>query len=347
MAPGEPVIGYHYTDVQQRAIYTDPAFRKLGEQLARALPDEPLIEFVSASHDGMTILVHAASDTDPGAYYMLDRRTMHMDMTLEDRPELDHVKLSPVKPIIIPTKDGTTIPAYLTMSATMPAGRHPSIVLPHGGPSSRDEWGFDWLAQFLAARGYVVIQPNYRGSSGYGEKFLGDNAFRGWKTAIGDISAAADYLVAQGIADQQRMAIVGWSYGGYAALQSAVVSPDRYRAVIAIAPVTDLSALRRDAEGFTDEDITKAFIGKGAELAEGSPMQHADAIKAPVLLIHGDLDANVRIAHSQRMVAALKRRGKQVEFLTYKDLEHQLDDSRARTEMLTHIGALLEQTIGH
>ena len=117
--------------------------------------------------------------------------------------------------------------------------------------------------------------------------------------------------------------------------------------MIAIAPVTDLSALRRDAEGFSDEVLTKAFIGKGANLAEGSPMQHSDAIKAPVLLVHGDLDANVRIAHSQRMAAALKRRGKQVEFLTYKDLEHQLDDSDARTEMLRHIGALLEQTIGH
>ena len=233
------------------------------------------------------------------------------------------------------------------MSADGPATGRPAIVLPHGGPSSRDEWGFDWLAQFLASQGYAVIQPNYRGSSGYGDDFMGDNAFRDWKTAMSDIRDSAKYLVDKGIADPKRMAIVGWSYGGYAALQSAVTDPDRYKAVVAIAPVTDLSALRTDAEGYTNADIAKDFIGKGPNLQAGSPLHHAAAIKVPVLLAHGDLDGNVRIAHSQRMEAALKRNGTPVEFLRYNGLEHQLDDSDARTELLTHIGALLDRTIGH
>jgi dipeptidyl aminopeptidase/acylaminoacyl peptidase len=130
-------------------------------------------------------------------------------------------------------------------------------------------------------------------------------------------------------------------------LQSAVTDPDRYKAVIAIAPVTDLSALRRDAEGFTNEDLTKDFIGKDDNLKSGSPLHHASAIRAPVLLIHSDLDANVRVAHSQRMEAALRKAGTPVEFLHYAVLDHQLDDSDTRTEMLTRIGLMLERTIGH
>ena len=347
VARGKPVIGYRYTDDRPRIEYTDPNYHKLFRSLARALPDVPLIDFAGASRDGSKLLIHAASDTDPGGYYVLDRATMKLAFELDDRVELGGMKLAKVKPIAIPVGDGKTIPGYLTMSGDGPATGRPAIVLPHGGPSSRDEWGFDWLAQFLAARGYVVIQPNYRGSAGYGDEFLGDNAFRDWRTAINDISAAADYMVQQKLADPTRLAIVGWSYGGYAALQSAVVFPNRYKAVVAIAPVTDLSALRRDAIGFTDEDLTKDFVGKGPNLRAGSPRHHAAAIKAPVLLVHGDLDANVRIAHSQRMNGALKRAGVPVELLTYKDLGHQLDDVSARTEMLTRIGELLERTIGH
>lgn len=346
VARGKPVIGYHYTDERQRIEYTDPQFRKLAASLARAIPDVPLINFTGASRDGSKLLVHAASDTDPGGYYVLDVATKKMAFELDDRIELGGIKLAPVKPVIIPVAGGKTIPGYVTMSGDGPATGRPAVVLPHGGPSSRDEWGFDWIAQFLAARGYVVIQPNYRGSGGYGDEFLGDNAFRDWRTAISDISSSVDYLVAQKLADPAKVAIVGWSYGGYAALQSAVIAPDRYKAVVAIAPVTDLSALRRDAVGFTDENLTKEFVGKGPHLREGSPRHHAAAIKAPVLLVHGDLDSNVRIAHSQRMNAALRGAGGQVEFLRYKELDHQLDDSVARIEMLTRIGALLDRTIG-
>ena len=221
------------------------------------------------------------------------------------------------------------------------------MVLPHGGPSSRDEWSFDWLAQFLAARGYAVIQPNYRGSAGFGDLWLAKNGFKGWRTSIGDVSAAARYLVKEGIAAPDRLAIMGWSYGGYAALQSAATEPSLYKAVVAIAPVTDLDMLKNDYSGFTNRRIVEEFVGSGAHVAEGSPLRHAAAIKAPVLLVHGDLDVNVGVAQSQKMDAALRAAGKSSELLLFKGLDHQLEDSEARALMLARIGALLDRTIGH
>jgi acetyl esterase/lipase len=344
---GLPVIGYSYTDDRSRAVYFDPEFKKLAGSLARALPATPLIDFTAASRDGKTLLVHASADTHPGTYYVLDRATKKMEPLLLSREHLDGQQLAPVQAIDYPAADGTMIPAYLTMSKEGPAKGRPAVVLPHGGPSARDSFGFDWLAQFLAARGYAVIQPNYRGSAGYGDEHLGENAFRDWKTAMSDISASAQYLVNQGIADGNKLAIVGWSYGGYAALQSASMEPGRYRAVVAIAPVTDLGKLKSDSDDYVTSKVVRAFVGSGAEhIQQGSPLRNAARIKAPVLLVHGDKDLNVRSEHSVDMAEALQKLGGQVEFLRYKELEHQLDDSDARAEMLMKVGQLLDRTIG-
>lgn len=344
---GLPVIGYQYTDEKTHTVYFDPEFKKLTASLGRALPGTPLINFQAASRDGRTLLVHASSDVDPGAYYLLDRTTKRMEPLLPSREYLGGQKLAPVQSISYPAADGKMIPAYLTMSKDGSGKGRPAVVLPHGGPSSRDSWGFDWLAQFLAARGYAVIQPNYRGSAGYGDDFLGENAFRDWQKAMGDISASAQYLVAQGIADPNKLAIVGWSYGGYAALQSASVEPEKYKAIVAIAPVTDLSMLRRESDDYVSSKITKNFVGSGSQhLQQGSPLQNASRIKAPTLLVHGDLDVNVRSSHSIKMAGALREAGTPVELLRYEQLEHQLDDSDARIEMLTKIGQLLDRTIG-
>jgi dipeptidyl aminopeptidase/acylaminoacyl peptidase len=343
---GHPIIGYQYTDDKTHTVYFDPGYQKLAASLGRALPETPLIYFASASADEKTLLVHASSDTDPGAYYLLDRTTRKMEPVLLSRNQLEGHQLAPVQSINFPAADGTMIPAYLTIAAGLAPKKLPAIVLPHGGPSSRDVWGFDWLAQFFAARGYAVIQPNYRGSDGYGDNFLGENAFKDWRKAMSDIGDASRYLVDKGIADPGKLAIVGWSYGGYAALQEATLEPTRYKAVVAIAPVTDLGALKREAEGFTSVRLTKQFIGSGEHIKAGSPLQNAAQIKAPVLLVHGDLDNNVRIEHSLKMANALKKAGTPVELLRYKQLEHQLDDSNARTEMLTKIGQLLDRTIG-
>ena len=343
---GLPVIGYSYTDDRSRTVYFDPEFKKLASALGRALPQTPMIEFTAASRDAKTLLIHASSDTDPGAYYVLNRTTKQMEPVLLSRELVQPAHLAPVQPISYPASDGTMIPAYLTMSKDGPAKGRPAVVLPHGGPSSRDSWGFDWLAQFLAARGYAVIQPNYRGSAGYGDDFLGENAFRDWRTAMSDISDSGKYLVTQGIADANKLAILGWSYGGYAALQSANLEPGRYKAVVAIAPVTDLAMLKRDYYEFTSSKLAKETIGSGEHLKAGSPLQNASRIKAPVLLVHGDMDINVRSRHSVEMAQALQKGGTPVELVRHKDLDHYLDDSNARVDMLTRIGQLLDRTIG-
>jgi dipeptidyl aminopeptidase/acylaminoacyl peptidase len=219
---GQRVIGYTYADDRRQAVYFDPEFETLHNALAHAL-GEPLVDFEGASADGSKLLVFASSDSDPGSFYVFDKSTRHMDKIAALRPALEGRKLASVATVSVPAADGVEIPAYLTLPPSGVTKDLPAIVLPHGGPSARDEWGFDWLAQFLAARGYAVIQPNYRGSAGYGEDWMGKNGFRNWKTAISDITASAHYLVDKGIADPKRLAIVGWSYGGYAALQSAAV----------------------------------------------------------------------------------------------------------------------------
>ena len=346
LGPGQPVIGYRYTDDRSRSVYIDPAARALGAALAQALPDLPLINFVGSSRNGEKLLIHAGSDVEPGVYFLLDRQTKRMDPVLNSSDSIDGSQLAPVKAVSVPTADGKSIPAYITMRTDLPAGPRPAIVMPHGGPSARDTWEYDWLGQFLAARGYVVIQPNFRGSAGYGKEFLGENAFHEWRQVMSDIRDSADWLVKQKLADPNRVAVVGWSYGGYAALQSAAMDP-RYKAVVAIAPVTDLKQLRRDARGFRGETVETKEIGKGDQLSDGSPINHAGDIHAPVLMVHGTLDGNVDYNHSKRMLAALNRAGRGADLLTFESLDHQLDDWSARTQMLTKIGELLDRTIGH
>ncbi len=344
---GQRVIGYTYVEDQRATVYFDPEFKALAAALSRVLPNLPLVSFVDSSHDGRKLLIHAGSDSDPGRYYLFDRVHKTLTPAMIDRPELDGRTLASVKAVTITAPDGASIPAYLTLPPGKPAKGLPAVVLPHGGPSARDVWGFDWLSQFLAARAYAVLQPEYRGSAGFGDAWLNENGFKNWRTSIGDITASAKWLAAQGVADPSRMAIVGWSYGGYAALQSAVTERALYKAVVAIAPVTDLQMLKDDAQDFTVKDIVEKEIGAGPHIAGGSPLRHAAEIQAPVLLVHGDLDTNVRIAHSQKMDAALKSAGKSSELLSFKGLDHQLNDSDARTQMLTKIGELLDRTIGH
>jgi len=221
------------------------------------------------------------------------------------------------------------------------------VILPHGGPTARDEWGFEWLPQFLAHQGYAVLQPNYRGSAGYGDQWLQQNGFRGWRTSIGDINAGARWLAAQGIADGHRMAILGWSYGGYAALQSGATEPGLFRAIVAIAPVTDLQQAKDDARDYTNARNVAAFIGSGPHITEGSPLRNVSAITAPVLLFHGDRDLNVNVIHSRRMDSALRGAGKRSELTIFPGLEHDLADSNARTQMLTRIDAFLSANLGH
>jgi acetyl esterase/lipase len=346
LGPQRRVVGVSYVTDRRIAEYTDPAVNMLVKSLRKALPNAAL-RVADSSVDGMTLLISSGSDSDPGVYYIFDRRSHQLNTFFVRRNQLEGVRLASVKPVSFPASDGTMIPGYLTLPPGADSAKGlPAIVMPHGGPSARDEGGFDWFAQFYAARGYAVLQPNFRGSTGYGDQWFEKNGFRSWPTAIGDVLDAGRWLVKEGIADPNKLGIVGWSYGGYAALQAAVVDPSLYKAVIAVAPVTDLGALMEDHRRMTDFAIISEQIGSGPAVGAGSPAAHADKIKAPVLLFHGAYDGNVSIEQSKRMASRLSAAGVKNELVTWDKLDHQLDDAAAREKMLRKSDEWLHQAFG-
>jgi dipeptidyl aminopeptidase/acylaminoacyl peptidase len=278
--------------------------------------------------------------------YFFDKGTRQLKTVFPLRPELAGRTMGQMTPVTFPAADGTQIPGYLTLPPGSDGKNLPAIVLPHGGPSARDEWGFDWLVQYFVARGYAVLQPNYRGSAGYGTAWFGRNGFQAWRTAIGDVNDAGRWLAAQGIADPKRLTIVGWSYGGYAALQSQVLDHDLYKAVVAIAPVTDLEQLRQDARHYTSYRLVDHFVGQGEHVAQGSPARNADAFTVPVLLVHGTRDQNVDVAQSRLMQARLKERGKSVRYIEFENRDHYIDDVEARTRLLVEVDKFLAGALG-
>jgi dipeptidyl aminopeptidase/acylaminoacyl peptidase len=341
------VVGVTYATEKRQAIYFDPELRQLAQQLGKALPNLPLIHFADASEDESRLLIWAGGDTDPGRYYVFHKASKQLNEIMLARPELENVPLARVKPITYAAADGTQIPGYLTLPPGKDDARGlPALVMPHGGPGARDEWGFDWLAQYFANRGYAVLQPNFRGSAGYGEAWFRSNGFRSWRTAVGDVNDAGRWLVAQGIADPAKLGIFGWSYGGYAALQSGVIDPTLFKAVVAVAPVTDLNTARNEWRGFSNAANVRQFFGDGPHITQGSPAQNAAAIKAPVLMFHGDLDRNVGIAQARLMDERLNGAGGRSELVVYKGLDHQLDDSTARADMLRRSDAFLRRAMG-
>jgi acetyl esterase/lipase len=342
----ERVVGATFATDKREAVYFDPELGRLAKSLSKAIPGLPLIRFVDSSVDEKRLLLWAGSDTDPGRYYMFDKATKQLNELMLARPALEGAKLAEMRHVTYKASDGTEVPAYLTLPATGAAKGLPAIVMPHGGPSARDEWGFDWLVQFYASRGYAVLQPNYRGSSGYGEGWYRNNGFKSWRTAIGDVNDAGRWLVSQGIADPSKLAIVGWSYGGYAALQSGALDPNLFKAVVAVAPVTDLALLVQDQRKYTNYTLTRDFVGTGPHVQDGSPAENAKKIKAPVLLFHGNLDRNVSVQQSRLMEDRLKSAGKKVELVLYPKLDHQLDDSAARRDMLERSDAFLRTALG-
>lgn len=337
------VIGVRYTTDAGEIHYIDPDVQKMVDQLAKAIPHLPIVEVVESSEDERKMLIWAGSDTNAGRFFLFDRDAKTLANLLAMRPGLEQVALGKMGSVTFPARDGTQIPAYLTLppGKTSAAGL-PVIVMPHGGPQARDSWGFDWLPQFFAQRGYAVLQPNFRGSAGYGQGWLKRNAFQDWQIAIGDINDGAHWLAEQG-ADAKRMAIFGWSYGGYAALQSNVLEPDLFKAVVAVAPVTDLARLRSDSLGWGDYAEVRDFLGEGKHIKEGSPAQNAAAFKAPVLMFHGDIDRNVDVGHARLMDAKLKDAGRSSELHIYKNRDHHLEDGDIRAELLRTSAAFIEK----
>ncbi len=341
------VVGASYVLDTGAGRYFSADIAGIMASVAQALPASAVLSVTDTSVDESKMVILAGSDKDAGVYYIFDRPNHRLQTFLVVRPQLEGVLLATVQPVRYPAADGTMIPAYLTFPPGHESAKGlPAIVLPHGGPSARDQWGFDWLVQFYASRGYAVLQPNFRGSSGYGEEWFHGNGFKSWAIAIADVLDAGRWLVHEGIADPNKLAAVGWSYGGYAALQSAVVDPSVFKAVVAIAPVTDLPALKEEHRTWSDFGLVSEAIGSGSQIREGSPAQQADKIKVPVMLFHGALDHNVSIEQSRLLAARLNALGKECELVTWDDLDHQLDDSNARTQLLRRSDEFLRRSLG-
>jgi dipeptidyl aminopeptidase/acylaminoacyl peptidase len=340
-------VGVSYVTNPPGMEYFSDDIKPMLAAVHSALPQKPLLSVIDSSADESKLLFFVGSETDPGAYYMLDRQTHSLRKFLGTRAALEAATLATVKPVSYPAADGTMIPAYLTLPPGVdnPKGL-PAIVVAPGNATARDASGFDWLAQFYAARGYVVLQPSFRGSAGYGDAWYLQNGLKAWETAVGDTVAAGHWLVTQGMADPAKLGIVGWSYGGYAALQSVNVDPGLFKAIVAIAPVTDLAALKNEHGLWSDYFGVSDFVATADNMREASPLTHADKFKQPVLLFHGTLDRNVSIAESKSMVAALKAAGAKSELVTFDDRDHDLEDSVVRADMLRKSDAFLRQSFG-
>ena len=337
-----------FVDDRVHMHFFDTRVEKIQQALAKQFPGKN-VDVVDEDWDQRYYLVQVSSDTDPGTYYRFDSSSLVMQRLTTAYPTLADHELVPMRAISYPAADGTKIPAYLTLPKSHADGPLPAVVLPHGGPSSRDVWSYDFLVQYLAASGYAVLQSNYRGSDGYGKAWLGDGGFRNWRRAIGDITAGTEYLVRERIGDPKKICAVGWSYGGYAALMSVIENPTMYRCVVSIAGVTDPHSLGEGRGMFVGSAASRTFLGGNDPdvIKKGSPRERADEIRVPVLLVHAHEDLNVPFNQSAELATAL-RRGTQrdVTFVEYDHAEHNVAPERYRIDLLARLGAFLDKQIG-
>jgi dipeptidyl aminopeptidase/acylaminoacyl peptidase len=291
---------------------------------------------VSSASDDQTHLVRVGSDRDPGTYYVLDLKKPELAPFKRIRPDIDPALMRPMEPIKYAARDGLVIHGYLTRPAGAEGKRVPLILNPHGGPFGiRDAWGFEPEVQFLASRGYAVLQVNYRGSGGYGRAFL-DKGRHQWGRAMqGDLTDAVKWAIAEGIADPERVAIYGASYGGYAALAGATLTPELYRCAVNYLGPSELGVVFKgfggDAYlGAGEYDYHKEWVAPDDAYAEAtSPINFIDRIRAPTLHVYGENDARVEIKHWYRLESELKKHGKPYEAIVEKEQGHGFRNERA------------------
>jgi dipeptidyl aminopeptidase/acylaminoacyl peptidase len=318
-----------YVDDRTRLYFKDKAYEADYNLLRRQLPNKE-ISFGSSTKDEQVYLISANSDTDPGETYLFDRKTKKLTLQYRVREKLPREHLAPMQAIRYKSSDGLEIPAYLTLPKGVEANNLPLIVFPHGGPWARDTWGYNTYAQFLANRGYAVLAPNFRGSTGYGKKFLNAGNNQWGEKMQDDITWGVKHLVAQGVADPKRIGIMGGSYGGYATLAGVAFTPDVYAAAVSIVGPSNLITLLESIPPYW-EVIRKVFHqrmgdpstpeGK-AQLERQSPLNSANKIKTPLLVIQGANDPRVKKAESDQIVIALRERGFPVEYLVAPDEGH-------------------------
>jgi len=310
----------------------------------------------SWSRERSKLLIVTENENTPPTYYIYDVEAGTVASIGTAYEALSTGELRPRRLTTYTARDGTDIEAYLTLPEG--EGSFPTIILPHGGPKSRDNGGFDYFAHFLASRGYAVLQPNFRGSSGYGQDWE-EAGYGGWGRGImqTDVTDGAQHLIDTGLADPERICIVGASYGGYSALAGATFTPDLYACSAAIAPVTDIASMMRfsrdrfGANHWFVSSWREQFTGDGENrnsdiLRDLSPIQHVEDITIPILLIHGEDDTIVPVDQNRDMHRALRRADSDVEFVEIDDGDHGLTSVDMRTTVLTELEQFLGEHIG-
>ncbi|MBO0814341.1 MAG: S9 family peptidase [Actinobacteria bacterium] len=316
------------TWVKERTVYRvlDPALEADVAAIRALHPGDP--DIVAQDHSDMVWLVAFTNDTGPIPYFLYDRRRREGRFLFDHQPELSKYELAPMEPFSFQARDGLTIHGYLTFPPG--AGREglPMVLNVHGGPWARDTWGFDPEAQWLANRGYLSLQVNFRGSTGYGKAFVnaGD---REWGNAMqNDLTDAVEFAIGQGWADRERVAIYGGSYGGYAALAGVTFTPDLYRCAVDIVGPSNLKTLIETIPPYWQPQIALFHqrVGNPETDAEflwsRSPLSRAASIKTPLLIAQGANDPRVKQAESEQIVAALRDAGIDHEYMLFPDEGH-------------------------
>jgi len=318
-----------YNDDRQRLYFRDRTLEKDYKFLQKKLPNREIF-FDSNTSDEMTWLITAASDTEPGEKYLFDRKSKKLELQYRIREKLPREALAELKPIRYKSSDGLEIPAYLALPRGVAPKNLPTVILPHGGPWARDRWGYDSQTQFLTNRGYAVLMPNFRGSTGYGKKFL-DAGNREWAGKMqDDVTWGVKYLISRGITDPKRVGIMGASYGGYVTLAGVTLTPELYAAAVAINAQNDLVSLLESMPATMESERIRVYKRVGdpttaegrAQLIRQSPLTHADKIKTPLLIVQGANDVRVKKSQADQIVISLRDRGFPVEYVVAPDEGH-------------------------
>ncbi|MCB2114599.1 MAG: S9 family peptidase [Parvularculaceae bacterium] len=347
------VYGVEYSGLRPSYTFADPDLDRDVKEVAANFPDDAVhFEGFTKDFKSLVFLIEGGGATP--AYYLYNREAKQLGRLAQKYANIKDEDVNPILTIEYKARDGRKIPSIVTL----PRGKTikqslPLIVLPHGGPAAYDAVGFDWMAQFFASRGYMVFQPNFRGSYGFGrEHRVAGHGEWGGKMQD-DITDGVKLLVDQQWADPGRVCIVGGSYGGYAALAGGAYTPDLYKCVVAIAPVSDLdlflTTVKRNQGSSSSvyEYWTKLIGDKKSDkekIASISPVNAANNFKAPVLLIHGNDDTVVPFLHSIKMESALKSAGKSVSLVKLKREDHWLSQADTRLQTLQAIESFLTET---
>ena len=347
------VLFTRYQDDRARLYFKDKNFEKEYKWLESKLPGKE-INFGARSKDENIWIVNAMSDREPGETYVWNRKAKTLQLQFKIREEIPRESLSERKPYQYKSSDGLEIHAYLTLPKGLPAKGLPLVVFPHGGPWARDYWGYDTFAQFFANRGYAVLQPNFRASTGYGKKFLNAGNGEWGRKMQDDLTWGVKALIADGTVDAKRVAIAGGSYGGYATLAGVAFTPDVYAAAVAIVAPSNLITLLDAIPPYWEAGRKQMYArmadpttadGKALLVAE-SPLTKAKDIVTPLMVVQGKNDPRVNIRESNQIVAAVRDNGKPVEYLVAPDEGHGFARPINNLAMVTAIEEFLPRYLG-